>query len=92
MSYVVGLIEHPDGRGERFDERRPGLDHFGLHVPEASDLDGWAEHLTSLGVSHSGIKSVAYGSAITFRDPDNIQLELHLPNLSFWRQRAGRPG
>ena len=96
MSYVIGLIEHAGGTAEPFDERRPGLDHFALHVPESADLADWAEHLSRLGVEHSGIKTVAYGAAITFRDPDNIQLELHLPNLGFWAARmqdvgAGSP-
>lgn len=87
MSYVVGLIEHDLGTSERFDERRPGLDHVALHVPEASDLEAWAEHLDVLGVEHSGIKTTPYASCITLRDPDGIQLELFLPNLDFWAQR-----
>jgi catechol 2,3-dioxygenase-like lactoylglutathione lyase family enzyme len=33
-SYVIGLVQHPDGVSGPFDERRLGLDHFGLQVPE----------------------------------------------------------
>ena len=46
-----------------------------------SDLDSWASRLDELGVRHSGIKQPSYtaNAMLTFRDPDNIQLEL------FWR-------
>lgn len=83
-SYVVGLIEHPDGEGSTFDERRTGLDHFALHVPERADLRDWAHHLDRLEVEHSGIKQAPYEDAITLRDPDNIQLEICWPNVAFW--------
>jgi hypothetical protein len=44
-------------------------------------LDAWAAQLDALGVSHSGVTQPAYTSnaMVTFRDPDNIQLEF------FWR-------
>lgn len=87
MSYVVGLIEHPDGDQSAFDERRTGLDHFGVHVTDREDLSRWAEHLDALGIEHSGIKRFDYADAISFRDPDNIQLEVSWPNIEFW---AGR--
>ena len=87
LSYIVGLIEHGDRSRDPFDERSTGLDHFGLHVAEASDLEDWARHLDELGVEHSGIKTVPYGSAITLRDPDNIQLEIQCPDVGFWAPR-----
>jgi len=88
MTYVVGLMEHSDGLGDTFDHRRAGLDHFALHVPELADLEAWAEHLDAVGVNHSGIHTVDYGSAIAFTDPDGIQLELNCPNLDFWVPRV----
>lgn len=84
MSYVVGLIEHPDGEPGRFDERRAGLDHFAVHVTDSEDLLWWVEHLDALAIEHSGIKRFEYEDAITFRDPDNIQLEVCWPKMSFW--------
>jgi glyoxylase I family protein len=47
-------------------------------VRERSDLDRWASRLDELGVTHSGVidKSARRYSAIVFRDPDGIQLEL----------------
>jgi len=84
MSYVVGLIEHNAGTRDRFDERRTGLDHLALHVPDATELEAWEEHLNALGVEHSGVKTLAYGSGITVRDPDDIQLELFAPNPEYW--------
>ncbi len=87
MTNVVGLIEHSDADHSHFDERRVGLDHFALHVLERHDLDEWVSHLDQLGILHSGIKSVDYADVITFRDPDNIQLEICWPNVEFWTRR-----
>jgi catechol 2,3-dioxygenase-like lactoylglutathione lyase family enzyme len=84
MSYVIGLIQHERRSSDRFDERRPGLDHVGFHVPTNEDLNDWVKHLDALGVEHSGIKNVAYGSCVTIRDPDHIQLELFWANLEYW--------
>lgn len=87
MSYVVGLVEHPDGEGVRFDERRPGLDHFAVHVESRDELQDWVRRLDELGIEHSGVKSYDYEDSITLRDPDNIQLEVSWPNLEFWGSR-----
>ena len=87
MAYVVGLIEHPDGDRQPFDERRPGLDHLAVHVPEQLDLEDWARHLDELGIEHSGIKHVPYEDVITLRDPDNIQLEICWPNTDWWAKQ-----
>jgi len=64
-----------------FSEFRAGLDHLELLVAQRSDLDAWASRLDELGVRHSGVKNPGYtaNAMLTFRDPDNIQLEF------FWR-------
>lgn len=72
---ILGFREHPAGPGDRFDETRTGLDHFAFHVESRAELEKWVGRLDELGVAHSGIKDVYYGSIITFRDPDNIQAE-----------------
>ncbi len=72
---IMGFRQHEAGSGDRFDESRTGLDHFALHVDSRAELEKWAARLDELGIAHSGIKDVPYGSIITFRDPDNIQAE-----------------
>jgi glyoxylase I family protein len=77
------LVDHGADPG-RFDERRAGLDHLEFLVAARSDLDAWATRLDELGISHSGVKEPSYtaNAMLTFRDPDNIQLEF------FWRAPA----
>lgn len=72
---IIGLNQHQQSKGELFDEFRTGLDHVGFAVRERSDLDDWERRLASLGVLYSTIGDVESGSALVFRDPDNIQLE-----------------
>jgi catechol-2,3-dioxygenase len=71
---VIGLNQH-HGHGQRFDERRSGLDHVGFAVPAREDLDAWADRLAELDVQHSPVADTASGAALVFRDPDNVQLE-----------------
>lgn len=80
----ICLIDHVANPGDAFSEFRTGLDHLEFLVPDRSDLDQWAEHLDALDVEHSGVKAPPYSknAMLTFRDPDNIQLEL------FWRAPA----
>jgi glyoxylase I family protein len=77
----LALVSHVAARDELFDERRCGLDHVEFVVKERADLDAWAQRLDELGIEHSGVKEPGYTSnaMLTFRDPDNIQLEF------FWR-------
>ena len=76
---IIVLHHHDANPGERFSERRTGLDHVGLAVASRAELEGWQRHLAELGVSHSPIADRPYGSVLVFRDPDNIQLELFAP-------------
>lgn len=82
--FVLCLVGHPSGDGSRFDETRTGLDHLEFLVDRREDLDGWATRLDRLGIEHSGVKQPGHteNAMLTFRDPDNIQLEF------FWRARA----
>ncbi len=73
---MVGLNAHADRPDGRFDERHVGLDHVGFAVSRREDLDTWQAHLAALGVEHSPVSDTVSGSALVFRDPDNIQLEL----------------
>ena len=79
--FILCLVGHASNSGDPFDERNTGLDHLEFLVERRKDLDEWAGRLDELGVPHSGVKRLDYtpNSMISFRDPDNIQLEF------FWR-------
>jgi glyoxylase I family protein len=72
---IVGFRTHSSTKSERFQEDRVGLDHAAFNVASRAELAEWKRRLEELGVDHSEIKDVPYGSVITFRDPDNIQME-----------------
>lgn len=77
--FAIGLHHNTGNQGESFDECRTGLDHIGFNVSDRAEMDRWAEHLTSIGVDHSGVRDVTEPmsfSTLVLRDPDNIQLEL----------------
>jgi catechol 2,3-dioxygenase-like lactoylglutathione lyase family enzyme len=77
---LFGLHGFPDlVSTEPFEERRPGLDHIAFGVADRGELDKWAGRLDELGVPHGEIKEAHYGSGLSFRDPDNIALELFAP-------------
>ncbi len=80
---VVGLNQHRGFHGGPFDERRAGLDHVGFAVGRRQDLYVWQERLAALDVEHSPVADTEVGSALVFRDPDHIQLEL------WWSKSAG---
>jgi glyoxylase I family protein len=74
------LVAHRSGEGS-FDAFRIGLDHLEFLVAQRRDLNAWAARLDELGIRHSGVKEPPYiaNAMLTFRDPDDIQLEF------FWR-------
>ena len=77
---AFGLHGFPDlASTEPFNERKPGLDHIAFGVASRDELAGWAARLDELGVAHGGIVDASYGSGLSFRDPDNIALELFAP-------------
>jgi len=77
---LLGLHGFPDlTSSERFDERRPGLDHIAFGCANRDELVEWAARLDELGVAHGGVVDAGYGSGLSFRDPDNIALELFAP-------------
>jgi catechol-2,3-dioxygenase len=77
---LLGLHGFPDlATTEPFNERRPGLDHIAFVCANRADLEAWEKRLDELGVAHGGIVDANYGSGLSFRDPDNIALELFCP-------------
>jgi glyoxylase I family protein len=83
--FVLCLVGHQMHSGERFSEFRTGLDHLEFLVDRKDDLDEWEEKLNRLQIPNSGVKQPEHtrNAMLTFRDPDNIQLEF------FWRAPTG---
>jgi glyoxylase I family protein len=75
---TLTLTVHHAGSGDGFDERRTGMDHVSFAVPTIDDLHKLKARFEEKGVVHSEVKPIASGAGgmITFRDPDNIQMEL----------------
>ena len=77
---LFGLHTHPGHAPEvGFDEHQPGLDHLSFACANRAELEGWRDRLDELGIAHGGIVDAAYGSGVSFRDPDNIALEFFAP-------------
>ncbi len=77
---LIGLHQHgKPAPVERFSEFRVGLDHVSFGCVDRAELEKWALRLDELGVEHGGIKDAAYGSGVSFRDPDGIALEFFAP-------------
>ena len=77
---LFGLHGFPDLTSkDPFDERKPGLDHVSFGCASRAELVEWAARLDALGVAHGEIVDAGYGSGLSFRDPDNIALELFAP-------------
>jgi glyoxylase I family protein len=66
-------------KNDTFDEMRPGLDHISFGCASRDELEQWKRRLTELGIRHDGIVDRSYGSGLSFRDPDNVALELFVP-------------
>jgi glyoxylase I family protein len=77
---LFGLHGFPElASTEPFDGRRPGLDHVSFGCADRDELVAWAGRLDELGIAHGEIVDAGYGSGLSFRDPDNIALELFAP-------------
>lgn len=73
---VIGVTAHqgsPDG--DTFSPVRIGLDHVGLVCRDAVEVRAWAARLDEIGAARGPVEEVAYGWAVTGRDPDNIPVE-----------------
>ena len=77
---LFGLHSHPTPNDQpEFSEYRSGLDHVAFGVSSRTELEKWVGRLDELGINHGGIVDAPYGSGLSFRDPDNIALELFAP-------------
>ena len=81
----VALRHRPSGVVVVLSERDGGaaaggpLDHLAFAVPDGDTLQGWADHLTTCGIQHSGIVLELGKPSLQLRDPDGISIELVAP-------------
>lgn len=77
---LLGLHQHKTPAPvEKFSEFRVGLDHIAFGCADRAELEKWVTRLDELGIANGGIKDAAYGSGVSFRDPDGIALEFFAP-------------
>jgi glyoxylase I family protein len=77
---LLGLHAHPTTPVmDRFDAMRVGLDHIAFGCPHRDELVAWQARLDELDIPHGGIVDAAYGSGLSFKDPDGIALEFFAP-------------
>ena len=78
---MMALRPTPDMPDDRFNENRAGLDHLSFSVDSRADLESAIRLLDEMGVPHGEIEDLPTSKLymLTFRDPDNIQLELTAP-------------
>lgn len=56
-----------------------GLDHVAFASANRAELEEWEKKLNQLDIPNGGVVDAAYGSGLSFRDPDNIPLEFFAP-------------
>ncbi len=86
LFFMVGdvqlyLVRHAaTSPGDRFSEFRVGLDHLAFRAPDAAALHALADRLIAAGVPTNGVEVYAPSNKpyVSFRDPDNLQLEYWL--------------
>jgi glyoxylase I family protein len=80
---LIGLHQHDtQAPAGRFSEFSVGLDHVAFGCADREELEKWSLRLDELGVARGRIKDAAYGSGVSFRDPDGIALEFFAPPSS----------
>jgi glyoxylase I family protein len=80
-SLMIGLRQHTGtAETDTFDPTRVGLDHVALQVRSRDELEAWRDTLDELEVTYSEIVESAFGLHLNLKDPDNIPLELFVPN------------
>lgn len=80
---LLGLHTFPEGIDEQpFSPRRRGMDHVAFGCADRDELVAWARRLADLGAEHGEIVDAHYGSALSFKDPDGLALEIFCPPAS----------
>jgi catechol-2,3-dioxygenase len=77
---LLGLHSFPEGIDDLpFSPRRLGMDHVAFAAADRNELVGWERRLTDMVVPHGEIVDAHYGSALSFKDPDGLPLEIFCP-------------
>lgn len=77
---VISVTSHSSSRpAHRFDHTHVGLDHIGLECRSETEVRDWVVRLDELDIEHGPLETVAYGWAVTARDPDGIPIEFFCP-------------
>jgi glyoxylase I family protein len=77
---LFGLHAFPGGnRSVGFNPQHAGLDHIAFGCADRAELERWLTRLDELGIKHGDIADAHYGSGLSFKDPDDIALELFAP-------------
>ena len=77
---LLGLHSFPEGIDELpFSPRRLGMDHVAFAAADRNELVAWERRLTDMVVPHGPIVDAHYGSALSFKDPDGLPLEIFCP-------------
>ena len=80
---LLALHWFPEGIDDQpFTARRRGLDHVAFACADREELVAWERRLTDMGVRHGEIADAHYGSALSFKDPDGLPLEVFCPPSS----------
>ncbi|HLZ68663.1 MAG TPA: VOC family protein [Dehalococcoidia bacterium] len=86
---VLGLTQHLAQTGERFDVRRPGLDHLSFAVADRAELRAWEQRLAELGLDYTPAEEWSHGAGLTVRDPDGIAIEFYVLGAAKAQPAAG---
>ena len=81
----ITLLKHDQTEeGDRFSEFRVGLDHLSFRVGSEDELDDVVRRLDRNGIENRGIQLYQPSGKkyVVVRDPDNIQLEFWLDDVS----------
>jgi glyoxylase I family protein len=77
--FVVVLTKAPGPHCGPAERAAEGLDHLALAVPDGTQLEDWAEHLTAIGIDHAGVVLEGGHPSLQLLDPDGIAIELVAP-------------
>jgi catechol-2,3-dioxygenase len=76
---MIALLNHAGTTDQGFDPTRIGLDHVAFQVPSRAELESWQASLIADGVTCSAIETSPRGLHLNLKDPDNIAIELFVP-------------
>ncbi|SDS64030.1 Catechol 2,3-dioxygenase [Friedmanniella luteola] len=75
---AIAVTDHEATVRGPFDERRTGLDHVALAVPDADALEDWRQRLVADDVPHSAVVDSGAGLHLNLRAPGGVPVELYV--------------